>query len=201
MSAPKTRTEYLTQAKLDEIKKKTPNAIVYTNTYDTPKKQFTAAESREIVEFILKKNSSWRQVEFPNLSNTEFRTWLCCSLKDSPLSTTPEGQEMGRKISTFRDDHPTLFTQITDKELCTPKFVETLMYMLFAREQVEKGKVTPEEADEVVQKHSQDINTYSGVSREEMKRRIEERDKAQAEKIEREKKELMQLLSRGEISK
>jgi len=194
----KTRTEYLTQEKINQIRDKDKNAKIYQYEYDQSLRKFTPIESETMVNKISDLVHTWKTL-YPDISDVKLRLWLCGSLSDSPLVHDQETQWI-QDICDFRNSNANVFLVLTDRDT-PPERVRDIKKMIQIRSWIAQGKITEEEGFTLFNGFAQKKHLRSDITPKQMKAIEEEREKALKLKREMEQKELNELLKQDKINK
>jgi hypothetical protein len=134
---PKTKTTFLSAEKLRDIQENEPGSKIYEYEFQKAKRTFTHAEQTTIINNIAAQVRRWRE-KFPGIKLMKMRRWLCGE-DDSPLSRSEAAREIARDNSDFRDDNPTIFKALTDRNP-DKQLLPRLREMLHLRAVQEKQK-------------------------------------------------------------
>lgn len=129
---PKTRTGTFTQSQMDEIRSQ-PGNVVYEYEYDKVDHVKSMSEVKSTITDLRK--------AYLHLRNT--REDLCDKACRRVLLENP-------KFANFQKSHPSIFSNCTSRE-ADQRLFEVMFAQINLREQVELGKVTQDEASQMMQ--------------------------------------------------
>lgn len=194
LNGQKTRTEYLTQEKINQIREKDKHAKIYQYEYDTKLRQFTPVESETLTNKITELVNQWRK-EYPGIFDVKLRLWLCGSLYDCPIL---EQTQLIKDLCDFRDSMAHVFLTLTDSDTPLEK-IRDMKKMIQLRSWIAQGKLTEEEGYQLFNGFSQKKHLRSDITPKQMQAIADEREKALKLKREQEQKQIMELLRQNRI--